>query len=347
MSPEEDVEDQKYVLIHSLVTLSNSLATLARKDEALAAAEEAVFFYIVNAPQMWERSVYPLRKPELGANAFHMLSLRLVISEKPGQALLHAEKATELYCKAITLAPRLLPTLASSLRNLGSILRDVGRRDEAIATCEEAMGIMRRVSSPETYFLPALAEALDQLEGYLAEKGDFGGAAAAAAECAEVRREFAVLPPEPDFLFEKVVDMMVSDDKWETFTPARVSEADDEYHNASEGLNVEAVESDDEADVYHDASEPPTSIEPPAFILESSSHSSTPTPGDSATAILSGSSTPAVQNPTFTDAAKSILSKPLELDMRLRLRSMLMDVVWWVLLGISFAIAGIAWRRVA
>jgi hypothetical protein len=66
--------------------------------------------------------------------------------------------------------------------------------------------------------------------------------------------------------------------------------------------------------------------------------------GDSATVILGGSSTPAVQNPTSTDTAKSILSKPLELEVRLRLRSTLMDVVWWVLLGILFAIV---WRRVS
>ncbi|KAJ7754904.1 hypothetical protein B0H14DRAFT_2290049, partial [Mycena olivaceomarginata] len=130
------------------------------------------------------------------ANAFHVLSLRLVISGMAGQALLNAEKATELYRELVALAPRHLPTLASSLQNLGSILWDVGRRDEAVATCEEAVGIMRKVSSPETYFLPALAEALEQLTGYLGEKGNVGGASAAAVECAEVRREFAVLPPE-------------------------------------------------------------------------------------------------------------------------------------------------------
>ncbi|KAJ7815473.1 hypothetical protein B0H14DRAFT_2603363, partial [Mycena olivaceomarginata] len=100
-------------------------------------------------------------------------------------------------------------------------------------------------------------EALDQLAGYLVEKGDVGGAAAAVAECAEVRREFAVLPPEPEFLFEKVVDMVESDNEEEGWAEA------DEYHDASEGPSVEEVESDDEVDKYHDASEPLTSIEPP------------------------------------------------------------------------------------
>ncbi|KAJ7349053.1 hypothetical protein DFH08DRAFT_959249 [Mycena albidolilacea] len=339
------------------------LSTLGRNNKALAAAQEAVSVYSENVLHMWGNNLYTIRKQELGANAFHTLSLRLVISEKPGQALLHAEKATELYRELVALAPRHLPTLTSSLQNLGSILWDVGRRDKAVAACEEAVGIMRKVSSSETYFLPTLAEALEQLAGYLGEKGDVGGASAAAAECAEVRREFAVLPPEPEFLFEKVVDMMESDDEWETSTPACVSEADDKYHDASEGPSVEAVESDDEADEYHDASEPPTSIKPLALISEFPSRSSTSTPGpatdidapvqanpagDSATVTgLDGSSTLAVQNPTATDTAKSIFSQPLEVNVKLRLRSTLMDIVWWVLLGISFAIAAIAWRRVA
>ncbi|KAJ7815475.1 hypothetical protein B0H14DRAFT_2159645, partial [Mycena olivaceomarginata] len=172
------------------------LATLARKDEALAAAEEAEILYTENAPHMWEGWLYPLRKQELGANAFHALSLRLVTSGTAEQALLNAEKATELYRELVALAPRHLPTLTSSLRNLGLILWDVGRRDEAITACEEAVGIMWELINPEMYFLPALAEALDQLVAYLMENGDVGGASAAAAECAKVRREFAALPPE-------------------------------------------------------------------------------------------------------------------------------------------------------
>ncbi|KAJ7815487.1 hypothetical protein B0H14DRAFT_2847233 [Mycena olivaceomarginata] len=259
----------------------------------------------------------------------------------------------------MTLAPRLLPTLASSLRNLGSILWDAGRRDEAIAACEEAVGIMRRVSSLETYFLPALAEALEQLVDYLTEKGDIGGASAAAAECAEVQREFAALPPEPEFLFEEVEDMVDSDNEEEGWAEA------DEYHDTSEGPSTDIVETDDKADKYHDTSEPPTSVEPPAFILEPSSRSSTSTPGPSTNidasvqpkpcgisiaaensdiVVLNHSS--AVEGVTTTETVKSILSKPLEVEVKLSMRSTLMDIVWWVLLlvlGISFAIV---WRRV-
>ncbi|KAJ7891224.1 hypothetical protein B0H14DRAFT_3698301 [Mycena olivaceomarginata] len=261
------------------------------------AAEEAVSIYTENVPHMWGDFLYTIRKQELGANAFHTLSLRLVTSGKAQPALLNAEKATELYRELVTLAPRHLPTLASSLRNLGSILWDVGRRDEAVAACEEAVSIMRKLAS------------------YLAGKGDVRGAAAAVDECAQVRREFTALPPEPEFLFEKVRQMM-------------------SITMLQRGPSVEAVESDDEADKHHDAPEPPTSIEPLALISELSSRSSTSTPGpateinapvqanpagDSATVMgLDGSSTLAVQNPTATDTARSILSQPLEVDVKLR-----------------------------
>jgi hypothetical protein len=125
------------------------------------------------------------------------------------------------------------------------------------------------------------------------------------------------------------------------------------------------VESDDEVDKYHDASEALTSVEPLAFILESSSHSLTLTPGPSADidapvqanpcgisiaaensdiVVLNRSS--AIESVATTDTVKSILSKPLEVEVKLSMQSTLMDIVWWVLLlvlGISFAIV---WRRV-
>ncbi|KAJ7802903.1 hypothetical protein B0H14DRAFT_3779128 [Mycena olivaceomarginata] len=276
-----------------------------KKRRGLMAAEEAVSIYTENVPHMWGDFLYTIRKQELGANVFHALSC------------------------------------------------DCHRR------LRGSSGIMRKVSSPETYFCPALAEALEQLAGYLGRKAMSGEHLPQRLSVHRFGESSQLYPPEPEFLFEKVVDMVELEDKWEIPAPGRVSEADDEYHDASEGPSVEAVESDDEADKYHDASEPPTSIEPLALISELSSRSSTSTPGpaididtpvqanpagDPATAILGGSSTPAVQNPTSTDTAKSILSKPLELDVRLRLRSTLMDVVWWVLLGILFAIAAIAWR---
>ncbi|KAJ7736519.1 hypothetical protein B0H14DRAFT_501916 [Mycena olivaceomarginata] len=96
IGPNEDMEDQKYILIHSLVTLSNCLATLERNNEALTAAQEAVLAYTENVLHMWEDFAYTIRKQELGANAFHALSLRLVTSGTAEQALLNAETATKI-----------------------------------------------------------------------------------------------------------------------------------------------------------------------------------------------------------------------------------------------------------
>jgi tetratricopeptide (TPR) repeat protein len=242
---EEYIDGQKCTLVHSLTTLSHSLAAVQRNDEALMFAKEAVSIYTQNMAQIWEDFVYTIRKQELGANAFHSLSLRLATSGEPAQALISAEKATDLYRELVALAPRHLPTLARSLQNLGSILWNVGRRDESIAACEEAVSIMRKVVDPETYFLPALAKTLDQLVGYLREKGDGDGASIAAAECAEVRRKFELLPPQPDFLFEKV-EMGLDDEDDENV---------DEHANESECAADSDEDNEDTEEVWETASE--------------------------------------------------------------------------------------------
>jgi hypothetical protein len=81
----------------------------------------------------------------------------------------------------------------------------------------------------ETYFLPALADALDQLAGYLMEKGDTTGTSAVTTESTVVRRRFTSLPLEPDFLFEKIElegddkDDMDMKEEWETASEADTS----------------------------------------------------------------------------------------------------------------------------
>jgi hypothetical protein len=165
------------------------------------------------------------------------------------------------------------------------------------------------------------------------------------------QREFAALPPKPEFLFEKVVDMAGLEDEWEF--PIPVVESDES-----------ADKWDDEADESDDTLEPPMSVGPPALISGPSGRLSTltlspsidieaPTPcgisiavENSDIVVLNRSS--AIESVTTTDTVKRILSKPLEFEVKLsmRMRSTLMDIVWWVLLlvlGISFAIV---WRRV-
>ncbi|KAJ6488373.1 hypothetical protein DFH09DRAFT_1455667, partial [Mycena vulgaris] len=193
------MEAQKHALVHSLTTLSNCLAGVGKNEEALVAAKEAASTYSLHAPRMWGVFLYILRREELGANVFHALSLRLVASGQLEAALLNAERATELYRELVFLAPLHLPTLASSLQNLASILWNLGRRDQSISASDEAVSIMRKLADSETYLLGALGEALNQLAGYLSETGDSEGASAATDESAEVRRRIELLPPEPEF----------------------------------------------------------------------------------------------------------------------------------------------------
>ncbi|KAJ6594571.1 hypothetical protein B0H19DRAFT_65460 [Mycena capillaripes] len=364
----QDVEFQKCVLAHSLTTLANCLAAVRRNDNALVAAQEAVSIYTQNAAHMWGHFLYTIRKQELGANTFHSLSLRLATIGEPAQALINAERATELYRELVGLAPRHLPTLASSLRNIASLLWKVGRRDEAVTVCKEAVDILRKVVDPETYFLSALAEALDELAGYFTEKGDDHNASAVTAESAEVREKFASLPPQPEFLFEKVEVDAGSDDEehkdaeecWET------ASEDDEYHDASEldaATDVEEVVSEAARAIISETpsnSTPAPTPDRPATdeshgIRATAEHTVISTTERVSDALIFPvdetvtSSIPARHEGPTTEAAisgKSPLTEILSTPLEVRLHSTPMDILWWVLLmllGVSFAVQ---WSRV-
>ncbi|KAJ6594556.1 hypothetical protein B0H19DRAFT_1247217 [Mycena capillaripes] len=106
---------------------------------------------------------------------------------------------------------------------------------------EEAVDIMRKVIDAEMYFLPILTEALVQLAGYVTEKGDIDRTSTATAKSAEFQGKLASLPPQPDFLFEKVGIDGESDDAedWET------KSEDDECQDSSDtAINVEEMVSE-------------------------------------------------------------------------------------------------------
>jgi hypothetical protein len=183
---------------------------------------------------------------------------------------------------------------------------------------------MQKVVYPETYFLPALANALDQLAGYLAEKGGINSASAAATESTGVRRTYASLPPEPDFLFEKIgMESADEDDEdegaWET-----TSEADGKYHNVPMDTDV----------IISDA----THSENPV----SASMDNTPT---SSFAALEEPEGPATMDTVL--AAKGslaeILSKPLEVRLSMSMHGTLVDILWWMLVGILLVAV---WNRI-
>jgi hypothetical protein len=75
-------------------------------------------------------------------------------------------------------------------------LWNIGRQDEAVVACREAVDIARRVAQNEVYFLPSLCEALELLSAYLGGIDDGQGKSAAGSELA-VRREMGSLSNSP------------------------------------------------------------------------------------------------------------------------------------------------------
>ncbi|KAJ7031041.1 hypothetical protein C8F04DRAFT_1365002 [Mycena alexandri] len=161
-----DAVDAKGALMYALITLSDCLAAVGRHVDGLSASREAAALAkYLNEPLVNWPSV--VRSSELKANAFHTYSLRLLSLAETKKALSNAENATALYRDLISLAPRHLTLLSLSLRNLASILWSVGRQDEAILACKEAVGITRQAVEREKHFLPVLSDVLDQLSAYL------------------------------------------------------------------------------------------------------------------------------------------------------------------------------------
>ncbi|KAJ7678717.1 hypothetical protein B0H17DRAFT_1334059 [Mycena rosella] len=299
----------KHALIHALTTLSNCLAAVGRDGEALAAAEEATSIYTLGAPHMWKDFMFSLRRQELGANTFHSLSLRLVTSGKLEEALSNVEKATELYRECVLLAPRHLPTLATSLQHLGSMHGSVGNLAESTSACAEAVSILRNVADTETYFLPALAGALDQLAGYYSERGDAEAASKTTSEIIEVRKRIELLSPQPDFLFSEI------------------------EMDSDEGAGETATESED------------NSVAASADLL-SSQQTFSPAKLSQPCAILIQGDTQEEHagretvNPVQARVA-SILRTPLEV----RLSSTPMDILWWMLVAILGVALAESWSR--
>ncbi|KAJ7803781.1 hypothetical protein B0H14DRAFT_3776768 [Mycena olivaceomarginata] len=339
----EQKDQKKCVLIHSLTTLSNCLAAVQRNDKALAVAKEAVLLYTENVESD------TIRTQELGGNAFHALSLHFTTFGKAKEALLNAKKATRLYRELVGLAPRHFPTLAISLRNLASILWDIGHRDKAITACEEAVSIMQKIVNLEVYFLPSLAEALNQLARYFTENCNVDAAASTIAEYTDVQRKFASLPLEPEFLFEEVEmeiesdneDSMGSEDGWET-----ASEAEDEYHDApetppsSEAVLAEASWLQPSAQTLNGSAQLNLCgiMGPETAILSAAVKPIFQEPGEIMMASIEATVLTGSHNESNKSPFTNILTKPLEI----KLSSTPMDILWWILLGI---LSTIVWSQ--
>ncbi|KAJ6526941.1 hypothetical protein DFH09DRAFT_1414639 [Mycena vulgaris] len=158
-----EAESYKSLLAYGLITLSNCLAAVGRHEEGLVVSQEAANLVLaLQRPLMSWPTV--IRTQELMASALCTLSKRLMTARQAGEALSTAETATDLYCQLVLLAPRSLPSLASSLQNLASILWDVGRQEESIVARQEAVNIAHGIAENEPYFHSYLKEAIDNLE---------------------------------------------------------------------------------------------------------------------------------------------------------------------------------------
>ena len=167
-------------LAGSLNNLSNRLADLGRREEALAAIEQAVTIRRQLAEARPDAFL-----PDL-ATSLNNLSNRLADLGRREEALAAIEEAVTIRRQLAEARPdAFLPDLAMSLNNLSIRLADLGRREEALAAIEEAVTIRRQLAEarPDA-FLPDLAMSLNNQSLRLADLGRREEALAAIEEAA-------------------------------------------------------------------------------------------------------------------------------------------------------------------
>jgi tetratricopeptide (TPR) repeat protein len=175
-----------------LGNLGAHLSRLGRREDALAAAEEAVAQYRRLAAARPEAFL-----PDLAAS-LNNLGNQLSELGRREDALAAAEAAVSIRRRLAAARPEaFLPNLAMSLNNLGNRLSELGRREDALAAAEEAAEQYRRLAAarPEA-FLPYLAASLNNLGKRLSELGRREDALAATEEAVSIRRRLAAARPE-------------------------------------------------------------------------------------------------------------------------------------------------------
>ncbi len=135
-------------LAGSLNNLSNRLGDLGRREEALAAIQEAVTI---------RRELAAARpdafRPAL-AGSLNNLSADLGGLGRREEALAAIQEAAEVYRELAAARPDAFrPDLATSLNNLSAHLGGLGRREEALAAIQEAVTIRRELAArwPDAY----------------------------------------------------------------------------------------------------------------------------------------------------------------------------------------------------
>ncbi|MEU0947257.1 tetratricopeptide repeat protein, partial [Streptomyces canus] len=183
---------QRPVLAMSLNSLSNRLAALGRRDEALEAITEAV-----QIRRELAHTHPDAHRPDL-AGSLSNLSNRLAALGRREEALEAVTEAVQIWRElAHTYPDTHRPNLAMSLNNLSSRLGAVGRRDEALEAITEAVQIRRELAHthPDTH-RPNLAGSLNNLSNQLGAVGRRDEALEAITEAVQIRRELAHTHPD-------------------------------------------------------------------------------------------------------------------------------------------------------
>jgi tetratricopeptide (TPR) repeat protein len=180
-----------------LTKLGVRLGRLGRREEALAASQEAVAIY---------RRVAETRPdtflPDLAGN-LNNLGNRLSDLGRREEALAASQESVAIRRRLAETRPdAFLPDLAGNLSNLGLRLSDLGRREEALAASQEAVAIIRRLAEirPDA-FLPDLARSLHNLGMGLSDLGHREEALAASQETVAIVRRLAETRPDAFLLY--------------------------------------------------------------------------------------------------------------------------------------------------
>jgi tetratricopeptide (TPR) repeat protein len=168
------------------------LGDLGRREEALAAAEEAVRRYralVVARPDAFT--------PHIAASLNNLANGLSNVGRRE-EALTTAEEAVRHYRTLAAARPdAFTPDLAGSLNNLSHILSELGRREQALAAAEEAVRLRRALAAarPDA-FTPHLAGSLNNLAKTLNELGRLEEALVAVEEAVRHYSAFAAARPD-------------------------------------------------------------------------------------------------------------------------------------------------------
>jgi tetratricopeptide (TPR) repeat protein len=166
-----------------LTSLSNWLSDLGRREEALAAIEEAV-----TIRRELARARPDAFLPDL-AMSLNNQSVFLSELGRREEALAAIEEAVAAYRELARTRPdAFLPDLAMSLNNQSGCLSELGRREEALAAIEEAVTIRRELARARPQvFSGKLASSLELRAGILSTLGREAEAQAAVDEAVTAR----------------------------------------------------------------------------------------------------------------------------------------------------------------